>query len=215
MDYTACLILYKLDLLEIVCSWFSNVWIDQHLFEIWLNDINQLKSVQTSVAQKAIKLSDAIKRLSFLSHSSKAEISCAGFNHTLLCCAEDMNAILVAESLSDKPVPDGWDKSRIHPYALYAALARMKLPHPKYDYTASLEESIAKVKPQCRLVLDLFVIDELQLADFLETVFNLFHVVLPIELVSKIHNEADIYRNRNNAANWLEKAYIVASAASS
>ena len=54
-----------------------------------------------------------------------------------------MNAILVAESLSDKPVPDGWDKSRIHPYALYAALARMKLPHPKYDYTASLEESIA------------------------------------------------------------------------
>lgn len=122
-----------------------------------------------------------------------------------------MNAILVAESLSDKPVPDGWDKSRIHPYALYAALARMKLPHPKYDYTASLEESIAKVKPQCRLVLDLFVIDELQLADVLETVFNLFHVVLPIELVSKIHNEADIYRNRNNAANWLEKAYIVAS----
>ena len=91
----------------------------------------------------------------------------------------------------------------------------MKLPHPKYDYTASLEESIAKVKPQCRLVLDLFVIDELQLADVLETVFNLFHVVLPIELVSKIHNEADIYRNRNNAANWLEKAYIVASAASS
>ena len=214
LDYTACLILYRLGLLETVCSWFSNVWVDQHLLEIWLSDIDRLKSGQLSVAQKAIKLSDTIKSLQYLSHTSEEHILRAGFDHVLLRCAEDTDAILVAErsrnELFNEPLPDGWDKSRIHPHALYAALDRMKLPHPTYDYTASLEESIAKVTPQCKLVLDRAVIDELQSTGILEDVFNLFHVVLPMELVSRIHNEANEYRNRDKAAKWLEEAYNVA-----
>ena len=215
LDYTACLILYRLGLLEIVCSWFSNVWIDHHLFEIWLNDIERLKSVQISAAQKAIQLSDTIKTLQFLSYSSEEYIINTGFDQVLLRCAEDTDAILVAEhsnsDLLNKPAPEGWDKSRIHPHALYAALDRMKLPHPKYDYTASLEEIIAKVTPQCRLVLDRSVIEELLSADALENTFNLFHVVLPNELVSIIHYGADKYRSRDKAAKWLEEAYNAAS----
>ncbi len=211
LDYTACLILHRLGLLEAVCSWFSNVWIDHHLFEIWLNDIDRLKSVQISAAQKAIQLSDTIKTLQFLSYSSEEYIINTGFDQVLLRCAEDIDAILVAEhshsNLLNKPAPDGWDKSRIHPHALYAALDRMKLPHPKYDYTASLEGFIAKVTPQCRLVLDRSVIDELLSADALENTFNFFHVVLPNELVSIIHDGADKYRSRDEAAKWLEKAY--------
>ena len=214
LDYTTCLILYRLGLLEMVSSWSSNVWIDQHLFEIWLSDIDQLKSVQISVEQKAIRLSDTIKTLQFLSYSPEEHILRAGLDYVLLRCAEDMDAILVAEhshgELLNKPVPDGWNKARIHPHALYVALDRMKLPHPKYDYTVSLEESIAKVTPQCRLVLDCSVIDELQSAGVLEDIFNLFQVVLPIELVSGIHDKANGYRNRNKAANWLEEAYNVA-----
>lgn len=215
LDYTACLILYRLGLLEMVCSWFSNVWIDHHLFEIWLNDIDRLKSVQISVAQKVVRLSDTIKTLQFLSHPSEEHVLRAGFDHVLLRCAEDTDALLVAErshgELFNKPVPSGWDKSRIHPYALYAALDRMKLPHPKYDYTASLEDSIAKVTPQCKLVLDRSVIDDLLSAGVLENTFNLFHVVLPNELVSIIHNEADRYRSRDKAATWLEEACNAAS----
>ena len=214
LDYTACLMLYRLGLLEMVCSWFSNVWVDQHLFEIWLSDIDQLKSVQISVEQKAIRLSDTIKTLQFLRYSSEEHILRTGFDNVLLRCAEDMEAILVIErshsSLFNKPVPDDWDKVRIHPHALYAALDRMKLPHPKYDHTASMEESIAKVIPQCNLVLDFSVIDELQSADALEDAFNHFRVVLPIELLSRIHSNADEYRKRSKTAKWLEEAYNVA-----
>ena len=214
LDYTACLILYRLGLLEMVCAWFSNVWIDQHLLEIWLSDIDRLKSVQISVAQKSIRLSDTIKTLQYLSHPSEEHILRMGFDHVLMRCAEDTDAILVAEgshsSFFNKPVPDNWEKSRIHPYALYAALDRMKLPHPKYDYNPSLEDAIAKVTPQCKLVLDRSVIDELQSAGILEDIFNLFHVVLPTELVSSIQDEADGYRNRGKIAKWLEEAYNVA-----
>lgn len=213
LDYTACLILYRLGLLEMVSSWVSNVWIDQHLLEIWFSDIDRLKSVQISVAQKAIRLSDTIKNLQYLSRPSEEHILRVGFDHVLLRCAEDTDAILVAEhshcEFFNKAVPDGWNKSRIHPHALYAALDRMKLPHPRYDYTASLEESIAKVTPQCRLVLDRAVIDELESTGILEDIFNLFHVVLPMELVSRIHNEANGYRSRGKAAKWLEEAYNV------
>jgi len=215
LDYTACLILHRLGLLETVCSWFSNVWIDQHLLEVWLSDINQLKSVQISVAQKAIRLSDSIKTLQFLSYSSEEHIGHSGFDYVLLRCAEDMDAILVAEGshskLFNKQVPDGWEKLRIHPHALYAALDRMKLPHPKYDYTASLEKFIAMVTPQCRLVLDYSVMEELQSADVLRETFNLFRVVLPIELVSTICDNADRYRNRHKVAERLEEAYNVAA----
>lgn len=213
LDYSSCLILYKVGHLETVCSWFNDVWIDQHLLEIWLNDINQLKSVQASVAQKAIQLSDAMKSLPFVCHSSDDRILRAGIDHVLLHCAKNTDAILVSEGfesgLSDEPIPEDWDKISIHPHTLYATLDHLRLPHPDYNNGVLLKESIAKVTPQCKLVLNQVILDELLSAGALEDVFYTFHVVLPTELVSSIHNQADSYRNRNKAAKWLEEAYNI------
>lgn len=213
LDYSSCLMLYKIGHLETVCSWFADVWINQHLLEIWLNDINQLKSVQTSVAKNAIQLSDAMKSLSFTCYSSNDHILRAGLDHILLHCAKDTGALMVSEGFesnrSNEPVPEDWNEISIHPHTLYAALDYLKLPHPDYNDGISLKESIAKVTPQCKLVLNQVILDELLTANALEDVFYTFHVVLPTELVSSIHNQADSYRNRNKAAKWLEEAYNI------
>ena len=213
LDYSSCLILYKIGHLETMCSWFADVWIDQHLLEIWLNDINQLKSVQTNVVQKVIQLSDAMKSLHFECHSSDDRILRTGINHVLLHCAKNTGAILVSEgfesSSSDEPVPEDWNEISVHPHTLYAVLDYLRLPHPDYNDSVSLEESIAKVTPQCKLVLNQVTLDELLSAGALEDVFYTFHIVLPTELVSSIHNQADSYRNRNKAAKWLEEAYSI------
>lgn len=211
LDYTSCLILHRLGLLEKACCWFSEAWVEWNLFEIWLSDINKLKSNQKNVSDKAIHLSEEIHRLKFRCCPPNEQAARLGFDHVLVQCAEGAGALLVSEQahgdLLGESVPDGWETVRIHPYILYAALDHLCLPHPDYTDDLSPGKLVDRLFPRCALVLDHSVLDKLLDSDALSYVFETFDVILPAELVNIIHAQADGYRNCFVAAAWLEEAY--------
>lgn len=212
LDYSSCFVLHQLNLFEKVCALFKNVWVDQHLFEVWTNDFTHLKNVQTNVVQRAIQLSDTLKTLSYHEYSSELTIEgCKPYaiqDCILIDCAKQNHALLIDDSphgtFSGDPIPEDWYAVRIGTDDFYAALERMHLPRPDYNSDKVDPETSSKIAPQCSLVLDNQVLNELFDANALGTVFTCFDIHLAKEYVQVIHRNAIQHRNQAEAAQWTE-----------
>ena len=215
LDYTSCLMLCKLNLFDKICSLFKTIWLESHIFEIWLSDIHGLKNVQTSIVQKDIRLSDMLTELSFVDCPHKETMSDYSaydpIDYIALCCAKNENALIVDKTptgeISGKPVPEEWYELNIQPADFYAVLDSLNLPHPDYDKQKVNPSTIERIKPHCNLVLDEQVLAELLESGSIRDVFSLFNIVLPSEKVHIIHENADTHRHRAAAAKWLEDSY--------
>ena len=215
LDYSSCFVLYQLNLLENICALFKNVWLEQHLFEVWTNDSTQLKNVQTSVVQRAIQLSDTLKTLPYHEHTSSLTVDvCKPYavqDCILIECAQQNQALLIDESphgtFSGEPIPEEWYAVRIGTDDFYAALDRLCLPHPDYDTEKVDPDVSSRITPQCSLVLENQVLNELCDANALGTVFACFDVHLSTEYVQIIHRTAAEHRNQASAAKWIEDGY--------
>ena len=220
LDYSSCFVLYHLNLLEKVCALFKNVWVEQHLFEVWTNDFTNLKNVQTSVVQRAIQLSDTLKTLSYHEHPSSLNVEeCKPYalqDCILIDCAQQNHALLIDRSphgtFSGDPVPEEWYAVRIGTDDFYAALDRLCLPHPDYDKEKVDPNVSSKIVPQCSLVLENQVLTELCGANALGTVFACFDIHLSSEYVQVVHRTAAEHRNQTEAAKWIEGGYQLFSA---
>ncbi|MBQ9842767.1 MAG: trypsin-like peptidase domain-containing protein [Oscillospiraceae bacterium] len=214
LDYTTCLTMCKLNLFEKVCEAFKTIWLSNHLFEIWISDINKLKNVQTSVVQKDIRLSKALLELSFndfqLLEPISDDIPYAPYDYLMLQCAKTNGAYIVEDhpvgSISGNLVPSEWDDNNLQPHDFYAALDTLHLPHPDYDDAKVNHDVVAQVKPQCKLILGNQVLTELLEANALSIVFSLFDIYLPESLTRAIHDKADAHEKRSNAAQWLDES---------
>lgn len=212
LDYTTCLTMCKLNIFEKVCAAFERIWVSNHIFEIWINDINKLKNVQTSVVQKDICLSKVLHELSFNNYQLSEPITddnpYVPYDYLMVQCAKNNGAYIVGDhptgSVSGDPIPAEWFDLNIQPCDFYAALDAMHLPHPDYEETKVNYDAVALVKPQCRLVLDNQVLYELLESNAVNVVFSLFCICLPEMQTRAIHNNADIHDNRANAVQWLE-----------
>ena len=215
LDYSSCFVLHHLKLFDKICTLFKELWVDQHLFEIWTNDITRLKNVQTSVVHRAIQLSDTIKNLSYHEHSSDRTVEdCEPYavqDCILIDCAQKNHAWLIDDSphgtFSGNVIPEEWYSVRIGTDDFYAALDRMYLPHPEYNLDKVDPEISAKITPQCSLVLENQVLNELCEVNALGTVFACFDIHLSTEFVGVIHREAAKHRNQAQAAQWIEDGY--------
>lgn len=215
LDYSSSFVLHQLNLLEKVCALFKSVWVDQHLFEVWTNDFTHLKNVQTSVVQRAIQLSDTLKTLSYHEHpSSLTAEGCKPYaiqDCVLIDCAKQNHALLINDSphgiFSGNPIPEEWHAVRIGTDDFYAALDRMYLPHPDYNKEKVDPVASSKIVPQCSLVLDNQVLDELCGSNALGTVFACFDIHLSKKYVQIIHRNAAEHRNQTVAAQWVENGY--------
>ena len=219
LDYSSCFVLHHLKLFDKICTLFKELWVDQHLFEIWTNDITRLKNVQTNVVQRAIQLSDTIKNLSYHEHSSDRTVEdCKPYavqDCILIDCAQKNHAWLIDDSphgtFSGDVIPEEWYSVRIGTDDFYAALDRMYLPHPEYNLDKVDPEISSKITPQCSLVLENQVLNELCEANALGTVFACFDIHLSTEFVGVIHREAAKHRNQAQAAQWIEDGYSLFS----
>jgi len=215
LDYTSCLLLCKLDLFDTVCAVFSNVLLDSHIFEIWLNDINNLKDVQKHIVKQDIALSDSLKCLEFNQcKTNKTEKDFDDWDTTdyiMVNCAKENDAFIIEERpaglITGKKFPADWWDINIQPCNLYAVLNSRDLLHPDYDEAKVDREKMEQLKCQRNIVLSQQVMTELLETNSLNDVFELFNVILPSTIVDVIHEKAD--EHRQNAANveWLEKAY--------
>ena len=219
LDYSSCFVLHQLCLLGKICDLFKNVWVDQHLFEVWTNDSTRLKNVQTSVVQRAIQLSDMLNTLSYHEHPISLTVEgCKPYaiqDCILIDCAKQNHALLIDDSphgtFSGDPIPEEWHAVRIGTDDFYAALDRLYLPHPDYNEKNVNPEASSKIAPQCSLVLENQVLNELCDANALGVVFACFNIHLAKEYVQLIHRNAAEYRNQAEAVQWIENGYNLLS----
>ena len=123
LDYTTCLTMCKLNIFEKVCAAFERIWVSNHIFEIWINDINKLKNVQTSVVQKDICLSKVLHELSFNNYQLSEPITHDNlyipYDYLMVQCAKNNGAYIVGDhptgSVSGDPIPAEWFDLNIQP----------------------------------------------------------------------------------------------------
>ena len=211
LDYTACFVLCRLGLLDLVCSEFREVWIDSHLFEVWLSDIKTLKNVQTSVVKREKALAEAIVKLQYTTISTKEYTNDPAYSpHDFLVsqCAKDYHAFIIEDhpsgNLSGLAVPDDWCEWHIHPDVFYAALDKLCFPHPEYDSSGVDPNLVRKIEPHCGLILSDEVLNALIDANVIGDVANIFSLFLPDFQVEGIRARAITHNNRQCAIKMSE-----------
>lgn len=82
----------------------------------------------------------------------------------------------------------------------------MNLSHPDYDESKVNAEAVARIKSHCNLVLDTQVLHDLLDANALGSVFSIFNIILPKQIVDMIHDSAEHHRHCAQIARWLEES---------
>lgn len=215
LDYTMCMTLYSLGVLEKICSLFKEVIVPYHFFPAIRNDIENLKNVQEHIEERDIKLSEQLKTLNpklfpdceYKEHYSKYAFS----DVNELNCARKNNAFIISNgssgSMLNLAVPDEWDNYYIDKNSFYAAMHSFSLITPEINAEQVSPKLVEKISPHCRIVLDDIVLSELSEINALDDVFTYFNVILPEDTIKSIHLTANQHRNRVAAVNHFEKMH--------
>lgn len=214
IDYTACLTLCRFGLFQKVCDYFGHVWLDSHIFELWLEEINRLTNVQHNVVNQEIALSEHLKKLKFNTYSNDKPIPgdlpyCPSDYYTIEH-AKATGALLVgckaAGKFHGKDIPADWKDYFIEPKDFYAALERLGLRHPPFDAKSVNVELSARILPGCNLILDQMVMVELLNNYALEAAFEYFKIWISENEAESINIRAKAYREQKALAEWLKEA---------
>ena len=211
LDYTSCFILCKLGLVDIVCSAFREIWVDSHLFEVWISDITNLKNVQTSVVKREQSLAEDINKVKYTTISTrdyKNDPAYSPHDYLIAQCAKDNQAFIIEDhpsaDISGLAVPDEWHEWHIHPDIFYAALEKLNLPHPECDCSEIDPEQVSKITPHCGLILSDEVLNELVDSSAIDYVSNIFNLFMPDFQVDGISGRAIVHNNRLSAIKMSE-----------
>ena len=214
LDYTACLTLCRLNIFEKVCRAFKQIWLNSHIFELWIQDLNNLTRVQQHIVNKEIKLSEELKELKYNTYSDDDllmdNVSYYPSDYVTFKQAKAENALLVgyepAGRILGKSVPEGWDDLFVDSRDFYAALEQLGLRHPAFDSEDVNPKLVKRVVPRCSLILSSDVMAELANIDALEDVFTYFRIWISQDLEESIHAQAEAHCNRRKTAEWLKSA---------
>lgn len=211
LDYTTCFVLCKLGLVDRVCSVFREVWVDSHLFEVWISDITNLKNVQTSVLKRDKSLFEAINRVKYTTISTRDytnDPAYAQHDYLIAQCAKDNQAFIIEDhpsaDISGQAVPEEWHEWHIHPDVFYAAMEKLQLPHPKCDCSKIDPEQVSKITPHCGLILSDEVLNKLVDSSAIDYVSSIFNLFMPDFQVDGIRGGANIHNNRQSAITMSE-----------
>lgn len=217
LDYTACLTLVALDVFPDALSLVPEVWIPRKLLNIWLSDINDLKTIQPHIVKKNADLNKALCKISYTCEplpKTVEKVAACPFDATDLFtanCAKKHGAYIICDApsgvITQKDIPDEWRKWNINPDELYAALDELGMQHPPYNRENTNPDKIQKLKEPCRIIPDIQVLRALLDADALYQVAEFFKIILPEHTILTISHTADEDLLHREAAEWLEKGY--------
>lgn len=215
LDYTMCMTLHALGILEKICSLFKEVIVPYHFFPAIRNDIEHLKNVQVHIEEKDIKLSEQLKKITpklFPDCEYTEQYREYVFSDVNeLNCARENDAFIISNgscgSMFNRPVPDEWDNYYIDKNSFYAAMNSFSLITPEINTDKVLPELVEKISPHCSIVIDHIVLSELSEINALDDVFTYFNVILPEDTIRAVHLTATQHRNRVAAVDHLEKMY--------